>query len=175
MDSTMNDTPDHSKTYAVVGELVMIANAIDHLLNNVLIAVLSLKPSPLLEPVIATLEPARKIEILKSRAKHINKPDWKKGVTSFCAKAESVYRQRNIVCHTPAFPEGDTWKFKPVAAAKLLNKLDLENKALEGFPFSDIKAAITTGEAALGAGVSLLQNFARANEERRRRFPRPNG
>jgi hypothetical protein len=130
----MNDTPDHSKTYAVVGELVMIANAIDHLLNNVLIEVLGLESSPLLEPVIATLEPARKIEILKSRAKHINNSDWKKGVTGFCDKADSVYRQRNIVCHTPAFPEGDTWKFKPVAAAKVLNKIDLEKKALEGFP-----------------------------------------
>ena len=53
----MNDTPDHSRIYAVVGELVMIANAIDHLLNNALIEVLNLEPSPLLEPVIATLEP----------------------------------------------------------------------------------------------------------------------
>ena|SRR5271163_1175751 len=48
----MNGTPDHSKTYAVVGELVMIASAIDHLLNNVMIAVLGLQNSPLLEPVI---------------------------------------------------------------------------------------------------------------------------
>jgi hypothetical protein len=129
----MNDTPDHSRIYAVVGELVMIANAIDHLLNNALIEVLNLEPSPLLEPVIATLEPARKIEILKSRAKHINNPDWKKASQAFCAKAESVYRQRNIVCHTPAFPEGDTWKFKPVAAAKLLNKLDLETRPSKAF------------------------------------------
>jgi hypothetical protein len=68
----MNDTPDHSKTYAVVGELVMVANAIDHLLSNVLITVLSLETSPLLEPVIATLDPSRKIEMLKNRAKHIN-------------------------------------------------------------------------------------------------------
>ena len=128
----------------------------------------------MLEPVIATLEPARKIEILKSRAKHINKPDWKKASQASVPRPICLSATQYRLPH-PGFSEGDTWKFKPVAAAKLLNKLDLENKALEGFPFSDIKAAITTGEAALGAGVSLLQNFARANEERRRRFPRPNG
>jgi hypothetical protein len=147
----------------------MIANAIDHLLTNVLIAVLSLEPSPLLEPVIATLDPSRKIEILKSRANHIINPAWKKSVTGFCDKAESVYKQRNIVCHTLAFLEGETWKFKPVAAVKLLNKLDLENMVAAEFPFNDIKAAITTGEAAFGAGASLLQNFARSNAELARR------
>jgi hypothetical protein len=32
----MSENSDHSKTYTVVGELVIIANAIDHLLNLVL-------------------------------------------------------------------------------------------------------------------------------------------
>jgi hypothetical protein len=81
-----------------------------------------------------------------------------------------VYRQRHIVCHTPAFLDGDTWKFKPMAAAKLLNKLDLQKKTVEEFPLNDIRAAISTGEAALAAGVNLHQNFARASRRVRHQF-----
>jgi hypothetical protein len=50
----------------------------------------------MLEPVVATLEPRQKMEMLKRRAKHINSPDWKRAnYRLFCDKAESVYRQRN--------------------------------------------------------------------------------
>jgi hypothetical protein len=152
---------DYTELYVVVGELVMIANAVDHLLNQLVIEALHLEKSPMLEPVVATLDPRQKIEILKSRAKLINSADWKKGITGFCGKADALYRQRNIVCHTPAYPDGDTWTFKPIAAAKLLNRLDLEKKALSEFPFDDTKAAIATGEAALGTGVDLLDNLKR--------------
>ena len=139
----------------------MIANAVDHLLNQLVIEALHLEKSPMLESVVATLDPRQKIEMLKARAKLINNADWKKGIRGFCDKAESLYRQRNIVCHTPAYLDGDTWKFKPVATAKLLNKLDLEKKTLSEFPFDGIKGAIATGEAALGTGVNLLENLKR--------------
>lgn len=150
---------DYTELYAVVGELVMIANAVDHLLNQLVIEALHLEKSPMLEPLVAMLDARQKIEMLKSRAKHIKNADWKNAITGFCDKAESVYRQRNIVCHTPASLVGDKWKFRPVTAAKLLNKLDLENKTLHEFPFNDIKAAIAMGEAALGTGVNLLENL----------------
>jgi hypothetical protein len=167
----MTAKPDHPKDlYAVVGELVMISNAIDHLLNQVVIEACHLEKSPMLEPIVATLDPPRKIEILRSWAKHIiNDAEWEKGITSFCDKAESVYRQRNIVCHMTASLVGDTWTFKPTAAAKLLNKLDLENKTLNEFPFNDIKGAISKGEVTLGTGVDLLKKLERVNAERVRR------
>jgi hypothetical protein len=120
-----NKEPRNTEAFAVVGELVMISSALDHLLNNVLIEVLDLGVAPLLEPVVATLDPARKVEILKERAAHITAKDWQKGITKFCDKVESVFRQRNIACHTPPVLEAGIWTFKPVAAAKLLKKLDL--------------------------------------------------
>ena len=169
--------PDHTKIYAVVGELVMIANAIDHLLNQLVIEALHLEKSPMLEPLVAMLDARQKIEMLKSRAKHINNAVWKKAITGFCDKTESVYRQRNIVCHMPASLVGDKWKFRPVTAVKILNKLDLENETLHEFSFNDIKAAVSTGEAALGAGVVLLENLKKfqpwlARGERKQRPPR---
>jgi hypothetical protein len=157
----MTAEPDHTKLYAVVGELVMISNAIDHLLNQIVIEALHLKKSVMLEPILAELDPRRKIEILKSRAKLFGDTDWNKGITRFCDKTESVFKQRNIVCHTPAFFDGDTWAFKPFAAVKLLNKLDLKNKTLNNFSLNDIKTAISTGEAALGIGANLLENLKR--------------
>ncbi len=169
MDFRMDEKSDHTKTYAIVGELVMMANAIDHLLNLVLIEAFSLEKSPMLEPVIATLDPRQKIEMLKSRAKHINHDGFKKMIKALCDKAESVFRQRNIVCHTPASLVGNTWTFRPVAAVKLLDKLDLEKKTSRDFPLNDIKTAISTGEAALGTGVTLLANFQNMNAERVKR------
>lgn len=161
---------DHTSTFAVIGELVMISNAIDHLLNQIVIATFSLERTPLLEPVIATLDARQKIEMIKSRTKIIKKSiDWKRGFTQFCDKAESVYRQRNIVCHTPAVLEGDIWSFKPTTVVKMFSKLDIEKKTLKEFPFNDIKAAIKTGEAALGEGMNLLDNLAKFNAERKRR------
>jgi hypothetical protein len=59
--------------YAIVGEIVLSATALDHQMNHVLIEVASLAKSPLLEAVIATLDPARKIEILKARARRRRK------------------------------------------------------------------------------------------------------
>jgi hypothetical protein len=59
--------PRNVEAFTVVGELVMISSAIDHLLNNVLIEVLDLGGASLLEPVVATLDPPRKVEILKER------------------------------------------------------------------------------------------------------------
>ncbi len=89
------------ENYAVVGELVLMSTGLDFLLNRVLMAVLDLGTSRMIEPVVATLDPTRKLEILKERAAHIANADWKKGVTKFCDKVESVFRQRNIACHTP--------------------------------------------------------------------------
>lgn len=163
---TEKKTPTHDPNkdvYAVVGELVLISSAIDHMLNHVLITVLDLGEGPWLESVIATLDTNRKVEILKARAAHMPSGDWKKGITKFCNKVESVFAQRNIACHTPPVLEGGVWTFKPVAAAKMLKNLDLTAKALRPFSLNDIKTAITTGEATLGAGMDLIDNFTRAN------------
>ena len=161
--------PRNVEAFTVVGELVMISSAIDHLLNNVLIEVLDLGGASLLEPVVATLDPPRKVEILKERAAHITAKDWQKGITKFCDKVESVFRQRNIACHTPPVLQNGVWMFKPVAAAKLLKKLDIVKKQVPSVHLGDFRAAIKTGEAALGAGVQLIENFKRFNAEMKRR------
>lgn len=54
-----------------MGELVLIANALDYQLNHVLIEILHLTDSPMLEAVVATLVTVNKIEMLKERSKHI--------------------------------------------------------------------------------------------------------
>lgn len=155
----------NTEAFAVVGELVMLSTALDHLVNNVLITVLALGTAPMLEPVVATLDPSRKIEILRARAGHMPDNDWKRGVTKFCDKADSVFKQRNIACHTPPLNVNGTWSFTPVAAAKLLKRINLTTKKSEPVHLNDFKAAISTGEAALGAGVELIENYQRLNAE----------
>jgi hypothetical protein len=156
--------------FAMVGELVLISSALDHLINRVLIAVMDLGDAPLLESVVATLEPVRKVEILKQRASHISNETWKKKVTKFCDKVESVFRQRNTACHTPPFLQDGVWTFPPIAAAKMLRNLDLPTKKLRPFSAKDFSTAISTGEEALGAGEILIENFKNLNVETKKRL-----
>ncbi len=145
------------------GELVLLSSAIDALLNETLIEVLRLGKSTFLLPVIATLEPSRKLEILKERAKHIKNPTWKKGIEKFVGTVESVFKFRNIACHSvPVFEKGQ-WALKPIAAAKMLRGLDLPSKSLKRTAFDELRSAIANGEKALGEGTLLIENFRRFN------------
>jgi hypothetical protein len=165
----IDKSPGHREIYAIVGELVLISTALDHLLSSLVVQVLELGPSPMVLPVVGTLDPVRKIEILKARADHIAQPDWKKGLRRFVDQTESVFKYRNIACHTPAVLEDGEWSFKPYAAAKMLKKLNLKEKKLEHVSFDELRTAISTAENALGAGSNLIENFKRLSAEKAKR------
>jgi hypothetical protein len=50
-----------------------------------------------------------------------------------------------------------------VAAAKLLKGIDIESKSLRSTTINELKEAIKVGEATLGMGVDLEENFKRFN------------
>jgi transcriptional regulator with XRE-family HTH domain len=156
--------------YGVVGELVLLATALDHQLNHVLIQILHLAESPLLEAVVATLDTVRKIEMLKERSKFIAQSRWRKPVLSYIEKLERVSKWRNIACHTPLIPDEKYGAaFVPTAAAKLLKTLQLGKEPVaRRVPYIELKSAITLGESALADGLSLIGNFQKVNAERTR-------
>jgi len=158
--------------YATVGELVLIATALDHQLNHVLMQVLSLAESPMLESVVATLDIARKIEMLKARSKHIAKPDWSKPLLAYLEKLEKVSRWRNIACHTALIPDSTHGAvFAPAAAAKLLKSLQFGDKPTSRrIPIAEIAAATKIAERALGDGQNIIENFQRLNVARLKKF-----
>jgi DNA-binding XRE family transcriptional regulator len=158
--------------YAVVGELVLLATALDHQLNHVLIQVLHLADSPMLESVVATLDMNRKVEMLKARSKHIYNKKWQQALQAYLDKLEQVSSWRNIACHTVLIPdEKHGAVFAPAAAAKLLKNLQLgENPTAKRIPIADLQPKIKLGEAALYGGQELLQNFETLNAERTKRF-----
>jgi len=157
--------------YGTVGEVVLIASALDNQLNHVLIQLLHLVESPMLEAVIATLDTVRKIEMLKERSKFIAQTRWQKPVRMYVEKVERVYKWRNIACHTPMIPdEKHGAVFVPTAAAKLLKGLQLNEPVAKRLPYSELEAAIKIGESALAEGMSLIENFQKVNAERKKRF-----
>lgn len=171
-DSTQDRDARFRATYGVVGELVLLATALDHQLNHVLIQVLHLSESSMLEAVIATLDTVRKIEMLKERSKFIAQSSWQKPVLSYAEKLERVSKWRNIACHTPLIPDDKHGAvFAPTAAAKLLKSLQLgADPVAKRIPVADLKSGIALAESALGDGLSLIQNFQKVNAERRSRF-----
>jgi transcriptional regulator with XRE-family HTH domain len=158
--------------YAVVGEFVLIANALDYQLNHVLIQILPLTDSPMLESVIATLDTAKKIELLKERSAHIAQSNWRKPVSSYLEKLERISEWRGIACHTALIPdEAHGAVFTPTAATALLKTLQIgEHPAVRRIPIGELQLAIGLGELALGEGKSLIENFQRFNIERIKRF-----
>jgi len=158
--------------YAVVGELILITTALDYQLNHILIQVLHLTESPMLEPVIATLEMNRKIEMLRARSKHIRQTDWRNVVLAHLEKLERISRWRNIAAHTALIPDDRQGAvFAPAAAAKLLRSFQIEDEPIASrIPISDLRPVINLAETALYEGQNIVQNFLRANAERARRF-----
>jgi transcriptional regulator with XRE-family HTH domain len=158
--------------YGVVGELILIATALDYQLNHILIQVLHLTESPMLESVIATLDLNRKVEMLKARSKHIQQPQWRNSVLSHLDKLERIYRWRNIAAHTALIPDDKHGAvFAPAAAAKLLKSLQVgEEPAANRIPVSDLKPVVKLAESALYEGQNIIKNFLKVNAEQRRRF-----
>jgi DNA-binding XRE family transcriptional regulator len=165
-----NDTT-FTSSYRIVGELILLSNALEFQLNHALMQVLHLTESPMLEPVIATLNIVRKIEMLKVRSKHIAQQNWRKPLASYLDKLEVVWKWRNLACHTPLIPdEKHGAVFAPAAAAKLLKTLRLEDSSIERTPIAKMKDAIAIGERTLAEGEAIIQNFQRLNSEREKRF-----
>jgi hypothetical protein len=165
----LDEERQSAEAFAVVGELVMTSSLLDSQLNRVLVTMLDFGENPMIESVIATFDPVRKIEILKARASHMPKGDWRKNVGKYCDHVDAVFKQRNIACHTPpAFKDG-VWTFKPFAAAKLFKKIDLIGKTVKPSTLEDFRVAIKTGERALGEGATLVENLLRANAKQNRR------
>jgi hypothetical protein len=93
-------------------------------------------------------------------------------VLAYVDKLERVSKWRNIACHTPLIPdEKHGAVFAPTAAAKLLKSLQLgKDPVAKRVPIADLKSTIALAESALGDGLNLIENFQKANAERKRRF-----
>lgn len=144
----------------------MLYTALDHQLNHIIIAVMHLAPSPMLEPVVATLDPRQKIEMLKGRAAHIRQADWKKAIRTHADRLERVAKVRNAVCHTPMIQRknSDGFEFAPAATTKLLKSITVISKddySVDRLTLERLNETITVAEKALGSGEELLINFAK--------------
>ncbi len=164
------DDPLWRNALSHVGEIVLLASALDHQLTHVVIELLHLSKSPMLEPVVATLDAPRKLEILKGRAKHIRQAHWKKPIEKYVDLVERVNRVRNTACHSQMLQEGEKFIFTSSQAAKLFKGLKLEGvPTVERVPLDTITGAVKIAEQALGAGVNLIENFERVRAELDRR------
>jgi len=163
-----SEEEETKRACAVVGELILITSALDNQLNQVCISVLALADSPMLEPLVASIDSARKVELLKAYASKITSAAWKKGLKDHAEAVEVVNRARNVAAHsTLSFQDGRA-ALHSIAAAKLFKSIDLKTKTTERIDLSELEKAIRKGEATLASGVNLLENFKRIAAERER-------
>jgi hypothetical protein len=158
--------PEWKEACAVIGEVVLLYTALDHQLNHIVIEVMHLFHSPMLETVVATLDPRQKTEILKSRAKHIRQKDWQKALKTHADRLERVARIRNGVCHAPLIRGKlkGSFEFAPAAATKILKSVtfvDAKNYNLDRMTIDMVREIIPVAEKALGDGENIRANFAK--------------
>jgi hypothetical protein len=155
--STLSDDEKSvaNEAFAVIGELVLMASALDERLNEVVRVVCSLPPSAFMEPTIGSIDSSRKIEILRNYAGHITASEWKIGLRKLCDQVDKVNKARNIACHSALRFENGSAILINVSAGKLLKNLH-NNKT----KILDLKTAIHTGEEALAYAAVIVENFA---------------
>jgi hypothetical protein len=146
---------------------VLLYSGLDHQLNLIIIEVTHLAQSPMLEAVVATLDPRQKIEILKARAEHVRQPDWKKALKTHADRLERVAKVRNTACHVPLIPNKATGEleFAAAAASKLLKGMKIkasDDYTVDRPSLQRVKEVIEIGGKALAGGEDILMNFAKA-------------
>ena len=156
--------PEWKDACALIGEVTLLFSALDHQLNHIIIEVAQLEYAPMLESVVATLDPRQKIEILKSRASHVRQKDWQKPLKTHADRLERVARIRNVVCHTPLVRKRTTGKFEfaPAAASKILKSLKIHDDrsyTFERLALDQVSEIIPVAERALGGGEDILRHF----------------
>jgi hypothetical protein len=158
-----NPDEDVQSVYQAVGELIMWGAELDAQLTRAIILLFTLEETPFLEPVIAELDSRAKAELLKIRAKNINKnPEWKNGITKWVKKVEIVNQHRNTVAHHRlGFEKG-----RPVLyaeqARKIFKSIQMPEKKIDPKNgIAEIQTWIKKAEAAHAQGVDVLHNLER--------------
>jgi|ERR1700674_82139 len=155
-----DEQKEFSAAYATIGELVLLASSLDYQLNKIVIEALHLGNEPLIEPVVATLDTSRKLEMLKARNKHIPRAEWRKAVLSYVEKVEKVTSQRNIACHSVVVLDDGKSVFFAPAAKKLLSTLYSPRARVDA-----LRVTIETGQIALSQGQTLIKNLEQLNSK----------
>lgn len=145
-----------------------MASELDRQLNEICVELLRLGESKMAEPVMASLDAARKIELLKARASHMTAPIWKSKVMEHARAVEKVNRERNNAAHSVLMFKGDTPVLAAISAAKLFKQLDLKSKTVApSATINSLKAALDHAERTHGGGVILLERLRSVREKQK--------
>ncbi len=167
---------EEAEICAVVGKMILLASLLDNQMAEILIDVLTLDRTPKLMPVVATLDPARKVEILKANLRHMPEGIWRKELQSYVKGVEAANRARNICGHSMLIERDGKLVLASNAAAKLFKALNRESKTIERVAVDTIRLDIQKAEETFHHGMTVRENFERFAEEfrSRRRLKRAN-
>lgn len=158
----MTDENGLKVAHQIIGELILITSALDRQLNDIVIEVMQLEKTPFLSPVIASLDCARKVEILKAASRKINTGKFSKELMKHAKNVEQVNANRNIAAHSVLVMNQGNAELVPVSAAKIFKSLDLDKKTLQTHQMSEFEQAIEKAYNTIGSGDNLIKNFGRA-------------
>ena len=152
----------YESAYPVIGELIVATSALDRQMNLICIALLTLHESPMLEPLVATLDLVRKIEILKAYSALMRKQTkWKSAMKKHSESLEKINRVRNIAAHSFLGLYNGRPILRQTGTAKLMKSIDLAQNRAEHVELSVLQDAIKLALETLMSGDVLRQNLER--------------
>jgi hypothetical protein len=154
-----------TKVCEIIGRLILWLNALDMQLNKITIVALHLAKSAMLEPVVATLDVNRKIEILRARSNKISNVTWQKKLQSYLKAVEKVNATRNIAAHSSIVFENDEAVLFSNAFSKLIKSIDLNKNIVSRTSIADLGIAIETAKKCFADGELVAQNFTRLQNQ----------
>lgn len=154
------------KIYATVGELMLTTSLLERQVNYVCIAVLILGEAVMIEPVMASVDGARKLEILKAYAAKITAPRWRKALVDYVKDVEMVNRIRNVAAHGILQLEDDKAVFMMPSAARLLKAINLRDRKADKTSISSLENAIEKARLCINNGGRILENLEKVSAAR---------
>jgi hypothetical protein len=155
--------------YAAVGELILLASALDHQLNRACIVLLALPHSPVLESLVASIDATRKLEIVKSCAAEVQEPSWRKALKKHAELVEEVNRRRNVAAHGTMMMDEGRWVLFSPTVPKILRSINAIKQSKDRLYAEDVEESVRKGNEALSSGQLMLTNLDRLQAERAKR------
>ena len=150
--------------FGTIGQLIVMGGILDDQLNTLTSSICHLSGSPMVEPILASIEFGRKCAIVKARCKFIDNTTWRSAILGYVKKAEKAYVARNIAAHSILSREGDDVVLRPTGAYKLLSGINLEKQDGDKTDISTMKRYVEEGYIAISEGTNLIPQVRALNE-----------
>lgn len=173
MTNPIDPTENAMQEYCTsIGELILWANFIDHQLNLAIILLFVLPDHEMIEPIVAQLDSRMKAELLRKRAKLLEKGViWRSKITDWIDSVEKINSKRNMVAHHRVAIVNEKIVLHSSQLGKLLDSIPATMRQEAPIGLTDIQTWIASAKAVVSDGDVIIANLTTFRDQVRQQDP----